>query len=277
MIMTGNPKITTEVIGPEEAAEILKNHNAQNRALKPKAIAQYARAMADGEWTFIGDPIRFDRGGELLDGQNRLTAVVKSGCAQTFVIVRNLEPDTQRYMDAGVKRSPADQLKIEGVAHPRESAMIASLVMHWQGEDLPHMNVKYSTFEVVEFVEANTNGIEAAAKHSAALYHTTRATKGISGAVFFMAAEASEVGTASAFFGLLTSGAGLDNGSPVLLLRNKLIFWASTSGKKPDRAEQLFYYVRCWNGWRKGEELERLQLPRGTNGAIRMSDLKLRS
>jgi hypothetical protein len=277
MTMTGNPKISTELIGPEEAAEILKNHNAQNRALKPKAIAQYARAMADGEWTFIGDPIRFDRGGELLDGQNRLTAVVKSGCAQSFVIVRNLEPDTQRYMDAGVRRSAADQLKIEGVAHPRESAMIASLVMHWQGEDLPHMNIKYSTFEIVEFVESNTNGIEAAAKHSTALYHTTRATKGISGAVFFMAAETAGAGVASEFFGLLTTGAGMVTGSPALLLRNKLISWASTSGRKPERAEVIFYYVRCWNGWRRGEELERLQLPRGTNGAIRMSDLKLRS
>lgn len=276
MIMTGNPKITTEVIGPDEAADILKNHNAQNRALKPKSIAQYKRAMEKGEWTFIGDPIRFDRGGELLDGQNRLTAVVQSGIPQTFVIVRNLEPDTQRYMDSGVKRSPADQLRIEGVALPRESAQIASLVMHWQGLDLPHMNIKYSTFEVVEFVEANTNGIEAAAKHSAALYHTTRATKAISGAVYFMATEAAGAEAASQFFGLTTTGAGLATGSPVLLLRSKLISWASTSGQKPSRGEQLFYYVRCWNGWRKGEELERLQLPRGTGGSIRMSDLKMR-
>lgn len=274
--MTSNPKITTEIIGPDEAKDILDNHNAQNRAFKKKSISQYARAMREGEWTFIGDPIRFDRGGELLDGQNRLAAVVESGCPQTFVIVRNLEPDSQRYMDSGVKRSPADQLKIEGVAHPRESAQIASLVMHWQGLDLPHMNIKYSTFEVVEFVEANTNGIEAAAKHSAALYHTTRATKATSGAVYFMAAEIAGAEAASEFFGLLTTGAGLASGSPVLLLRNKLIFWASTSGQKPTRGDQLFYYVRCWNGWRKGEVLERLQLPRGTGGAIRMSDLKMR-
>lgn len=274
--MKGNPKITTEIIGPEEAADILDNHNAQNRTIKPKTLAQYVRSMQADEWEFVGDPIRFDRGGELLDGQHRLLAVVKSKRPQQFVIVRNLEPDTQRYMDTGAKRSAADQLKIEGVALPRESAQIATLVMHWQGHDLPHMNIKYSNFEIVEFVEGNTNGIEAAAKHAAALYHATRATKGLSGAVYFMAAETAGTDTAAEFFGLLVTGAGLAAGSPVLLLRNKLIFWASTSGRKPERAEQLYFYVRCWNGWRKGEELERLQLPRGTQGSIRMSDLKLR-
>ncbi|HET9144064.1 hypothetical protein [Actinophytocola sp.] len=271
-----NPKITTEMIGPAEAKEILEHHNAQNRAFKRKSINQYTRAMRQGEWTFIGDPIRFDRGGELLDGQNRLAAVIESGIPQTFVVIRNLEPDSQRYMDSGVKRSPADQLKIEGVAHPNEVAQIAALVMHWKGNDLPGMNIKYSTFEIVEFVEANTNAVEAAATHARALYHATRASKGTSGAVYFMAAEAAGAETASEFFGLLTSGAGLDNGSPVLLLRNKLIYWASTKARSRERAEILYFYVRCWNGWRKNEKLERLQLPRDSRGVVTMGDLRMR-
>jgi hypothetical protein len=271
-----NPKITTEVIGPEEAKAILDNHNDQNRTLTKNTVDKYAREMTRGEWAFIGDPIRFDRGGELLDGQHRLAAVVKSGCPQTFVIVRNLEPETQRYMDSGRKRSAADQLKIDGVRNPRECAMIAAMVMHWQGHDLPHMNISYSAAEVVEFAEANSNAIEAAAAHALALYRATRAAKGTSGAVYYMAAEAAGATLASEFFQLLTSGAGLANGSPVLVLRNKLIYWASTTGRAPEPGERLYYFVRTWNGWRSGEELERLQLPRGTGGAIRMSDLVLK-
>lgn len=276
--MAGNPKITTEVIGPDEARKILDEHNAQNRTVKRKTVVQYTRSMKADEWEFVGDPIRFDRSGELLDGQHRLLAVVASGCPQTFVIVRNLEPDTQRYMDAGVKRSAADQLKIEGMAHPRDSAQIASLVMHWKGDDLPYMNIKYSTFEVVEFAECNIDGIESAAMHARTLYHATRATKAISGAAHFMAAEASNATTANEFFNLLITGAGLATGSPVLLLRNKLIFWASSNNRAMarQRHEILYFYVRCWNGWRKGEKLERLQLPRDSGGTITVADLKMR-
>lgn len=275
--MSSNPKITTEVIGPDEAALILANHNDQNRTLTPGTVKKYARAMLKDEWAFIGDPIRFDRGGELLDGQHRLAAVVEAGVPQTFVIVRNLEPESQRYMDAGRKRSAADQLKIDGVRHPNESSQIAALVMHWEANDLPNININYSAFEVVDFAEANSNAIESAALHARALYHTTRATKSTSGAVYYKAAEAAGAEAASEFFGLLTTGAGLDTGSPILLLRNKLIFWASVkANRKPPQGDQLFYYVRCWNGWRKGEKLERLQLPRDSRGVVTMADLRMR-
>lgn len=273
--MTANPKITTEVLGPAEARDILDNHNAQNRSLKPKTVSQYARAMQLGEWAFIGDPIRLDRGGELLDGQHRLAAVVASGCPQTFVVVRNLEPDTQRYMDAGVKRSAADQLRIEGMPSPVESAQVASLVMHWQASDLQAMQVKYSTFEIVEFTESNMDNIEAAVMHAVTLHRAVRAPKATSGAVYFMAAQVAGPTQASEFFGLLSSGAGLDTGSPILLLRNKLIYWASTKAR-PNRLDSLFYFVRCWNGWRRGDKLQRLQLPRDSQGLVTMADLRMK-
>jgi hypothetical protein len=270
--MVAAPKITTELIGPDEAAEMLAQHNLQNRTLAPKTVARYARAMKDGEWQFVGDPIRFDRTGELLDGQHRLAAVVDSGCAQQFVIVRNLEPEAQRYMDAGRKRTAADQLRIEGMKNAHAAAGIANHVMHWLAGDMVNHSTSYSTFEIVEFVESNLDDVEAAVHHARAIHRVSRSGPSVPGAAYFMAVQATDVQTAGEFFSSLAVGTGLESGSPILLLRNKLIDWA-TARTRLERAELAFFFTRCWNAWRKGEKLTKLQRPRGseiTNAALTM-------
>lgn len=272
--MTGAPKITEETIGPDEALEILTEHNAQNRTLSPRTVARYARAMRDGEWEFVGDPIRFDRSGELLDGQHRLAAVMDSGCPQKFVIVRNLEPSSQRYMDGGRKRTAADQLRIEGMKNAHAAAGIANHIMHWQGGDMVHMSTSFSTFEIVEFVELHVDDIEAAVHHAAAVHKTCKTGQAVPGAAYFMAREAAGIEPASEFFNSVSAGLGLTTGSPVLLLRNKLIYWA-TVRTKLQRAELAYFFARTWNAWRKGEELTKLQRPRGTD--IAESHLRMRS
>lgn len=260
------PKITTEMIGPEEAADILATRNKRNRALSPKTVNEYARQMKAGEFPFIADPVRFDRNDNLIDGQHRLAAVVGSGQPQMFVIVRNLDPDTQKYMDAGRKRTATDQLRIEGMPSPSVAASIGRFAMHWQAGDLPGFNTKFSTAEVVDFVESNLDRIEAASAHARGLYRATRSSQAISGASYFMAREVADADAVDEFFNLLVSGAGLDTGSPILLLRNKLIYMSSGNNrsKKAERPELAYFYVRAWNGWRRNEELTKLQLPSGS-------------
>lgn len=270
------PKVTTETIGPEDAAFILDNKNKRNRSITQGTVDQYARAMTNDEWHFIGDPIRFDKDDNLLDGQQRLAAVAQSGCPQTFVIVRNLEKDDQRYMDGGRKRTAIDQLKIEGMTNAAVAAGIASLYLHWQADDLPWFNIKFSTFEIVDWVESNLDTVEAAIKHANAAYQSTRAGKSIMGASYIVFSQATDVDTATEFVNLVSTGAGLSTGSPILLLRQKMIEWANKRmGLRPARHEQLYFVVRTWNAWRKGEKLTKLQLPVGAD--INMSHLRARS
>ncbi|HZA71489.1 MAG TPA: hypothetical protein VE476_01105 [Propionibacteriaceae bacterium] len=269
---SSEPKITTEIIGPEEAQDILDNHNARNRSLSMKTVQQYARAMKLGAFPFIADPIRFDRNGNLLDGQHRLAAVVMSECPQTFVIARNLDRDWQKYMDSGRKRSVADQLRIEGMPRPTVAASIARFVMHWQNGDVPGLNIKFSTAEVVDFVENNLDRIEAASTHAQNLYRATRTSQAISGAAYYTAREVADVALADEFMNQLVSGAGLATDSPILMLRNKLIYMSS-GGRKVDRPELAYFYARAWNGWRRNEKLSKLQLPVG--GTLNAAHLRM--
>ena len=66
------------MVTPELAAEWL-THNTHNRGLKPIAIKRFAEDMTTGDWQWNGESIRFAADGTLLDGQNRLHAIVDSG------------------------------------------------------------------------------------------------------------------------------------------------------------------------------------------------------
>lgn len=83
--------ITVEVISPEEAQAYL-NNNAKHRPIKEKKVAEYMSEMRDGKWKLNGKTICFDTTGRLLNGQHRLSAVVRSGVSLTTVVVRGLDP-----------------------------------------------------------------------------------------------------------------------------------------------------------------------------------------
>lgn len=94
--MKSDPKeygldITVDVITPEQAQEYL-NNNAKHRPIKEKKVAEYMMEMEDGTWALNGKTICFDWNGRLLNGQHRLSAVVRSRVPLTTVVVRGLDP-----------------------------------------------------------------------------------------------------------------------------------------------------------------------------------------
>ena len=84
--------ITVEIITPEQEQQYLDN-NAKHRPIKDKKVAEYMMEMQNGEWRLNGKTICFDWNGRLLNGQHRLSAVVRSGVSLTTVVVRGLDPD----------------------------------------------------------------------------------------------------------------------------------------------------------------------------------------
>mgnify|MGYP006267278459 CR=1 FL=1 len=83
--------VTVEVITPAEAQGYL-NNNAKHRPIKDKKVAEYMEKMQDGQWKLNGKTICFDSNGRLLNGQHRLSAVVRSGVPLTTVVIRGLDP-----------------------------------------------------------------------------------------------------------------------------------------------------------------------------------------
>jgi hypothetical protein len=97
-----------ELITPEIAEAMLtKNHN--NRSCSRATVDLYVRAMLEGQWGECPQPIVLS-GDNLLDGQHRLAAIVKSETSQWFWVCRNAEESVQRHIDRGRPRRVQDVL-----------------------------------------------------------------------------------------------------------------------------------------------------------------------
>lgn len=103
--------VDTKAVTPEMAAFLLEG-NAKNRQAKPAHVEYLSKEMSAGRFKYNGDTIRVDRNGNLLDGQHRLMAVVKSGTTQMMTIVSGLDPEIFTTIDQGTRRTNADMLSV---------------------------------------------------------------------------------------------------------------------------------------------------------------------
>lgn len=104
---------TTELITPELATEYL-SHNCTNRALRGKDVDTLARDMINGKFVLTHQGIAFDSAGNLLDGQHRLSAVVKAGVSVYMRVTRGIKFEDAAFMDIGVKRNLQDGFAFSG-------------------------------------------------------------------------------------------------------------------------------------------------------------------
>lgn len=97
-----------ESISPSRAKEYLAK-NINNRPLSQVASDKLADGFA-ADYQENGDTIKFDEDGNLVDGQHRLTAVVKSGRTIHSWVVRNVSARAIDTIDKVRRRSNGDVL-----------------------------------------------------------------------------------------------------------------------------------------------------------------------
>lgn len=105
MLTTTNATSVVERITPEMAQTILNNHNNGNRNISDVTVRTYANAMRLGEWVLNGEPICFDTEGNLVNGQHRLAAIVKSGCTIEMFVCRGVSSKSFTTYDCGRART----------------------------------------------------------------------------------------------------------------------------------------------------------------------------
>lgn len=115
-----------QLVTPEIAKQLL-DKNLKNRNLKTVYVERYAEDMKSGRWKEdTAEPIKINKHGHILDGQNRLHAVIKSGQPIYFHIVSGLDDSILPFLDSGAARTPGDQFKIHGIKNDvRVSASIS--------------------------------------------------------------------------------------------------------------------------------------------------------
>lgn len=263
--MTTAPNITVEdvMITPTQAKELLREDiNSRNRRIDWKLVDLYARMMLAGEWTFVGDPIRMSITGRLLDGQNRMQALVISGTSQRFLMIKGLPDESQTYMDIGKRRTTADVFTMNTIAYPVLSAAIVTLLLRYSRGKILDNGYKIASSEVLAYYGEHATEIDAAARVASSTKALVPVSPAILGMVHVLASRLADPFVVNEFFETLRSGTNMAPGSPILAARN----WfqrRKTADLRFKRFDALFVLARAWNGWGQNEELSRIILPVG--------------
>jgi hypothetical protein len=244
--------------------EMLKR-NTMNRALRPRLINEYERQMSAGLWREdTGEAIKIASDGILLDGQQRLSALIKANVSLSFLIIKDLDKDVFRVLDSGLKRNPSDVLHIAGISY---AALLAAGIRRYfylvSGKkkltDLSLMWTKISSSEILSIYNARNKFWDAAAKMTDEWYKKYQRILPTSEILalyaFFYDINNDDAFT---FMDSLCNGDDLDTSNPIKHLREKLIF-AKINKKFALRDQQRVALIyKTWNFFRKNKSIKQL-------------------
>jgi hypothetical protein len=118
-------------VTPALAAEWLSRPWVRQRTLARNILAKYARAMIEGRWHQPSiDPIAFTESGELLNGQHRLTALVRTGVTLQMLVAYDVPEDLFDVIDTGRARTAAQFVR---GPNARALASVARMIL-WYDE-----------------------------------------------------------------------------------------------------------------------------------------------
>lgn len=256
------------VITPSEAIEILETRNNGNRKIKRAKVAQYASAMEGGRWKFTPVPLIFEEHtGRLLDGQNRLKAVVVANQAQPFMVCDDAMPDVMVAIDQGASRSPNDHLTTRGIHGGASLApLLLAIIGYSQDPDGMWSVIKpVSNEEYVEAYEANPLLIEEAEGQGKRCNKEWRLISRTDYSfVYYLLKKAGvEQSVIDDFFHRLSYGTELQEDDPVLQFRK----WLANNpdryaGKRDRRQRSVNNIIKAFLLYREGKTVRSFTPPR---------------
>jgi alkylated DNA nucleotide flippase Atl1 len=247
-----------------ELAEKLLGSAAPNRHPSYKMVKAYARDMAEGRWTLNGETIKVNRHGQLFDGKHRCLAVVESGITIQAVIVYDAEEDN---VDSGRPRSYGDVLAMAGEPNARNYAAVIKAVAAWEEGLRPAGRAsgsKVFTFQEKEEIRLKYPEIADTVRVAGMVKAHIPVAPSLLGLCHWLFSRIDPEDAAD-FMNNLADGVGLDEGNPVLTLRNR-IFKDRLSHRGPlHDPDVVALFIMAWNAYREHRSLSRLQLPNPLN------------
>lgn len=258
------PTFVVEDVTPE-MAEAWLGRNIENRNVRQRQVEAYARDMESDAWAFTAEPIKFDRNGDMFDGQHRLQGVVKSGKTVRMLIARNLDPEVRDNVDTGISRQLADILKLRGETHANQLASITRAVFYWESgvRGMPGgNNLKATNSELLDCLRDHPE-LRDISRHALSVGQKTGLTASIAGLTMWLFDQVNPDDSAF-FFDRLSSETGHTREDPIYELRRTLSENARRSGKgERDRTWVLGITIKAWNAYREGRQVSHYRLALG--------------
>lgn len=251
--------ITTQIVKltPELATSLLAK-NSKNRPISKSTVDAYVRAIRRGEWALNGEPIIVFTDDTLGDGQHRCLAVQKAGIPIDAIIMYGIAPDTFGTLNAGKPRNSSDILAIKGELNTRTltTATRAYLTTQLSGRDAATI----TALQIEKCVDEHPH-----LRYWVQRYvSTTRRLNLFPSSLCGYLAVASEkygIEKLDSFLSGLTTGVGLVQGDPALVLRDRFI--AQTRARRLSATHAQAFIVKAINAHLLGKKLPFLRLVDG--------------
>lgn len=254
-------KTTLELITPDLAMKFLEK-NKLNRKLTDRHINFLAQQMRENKWLDTGDTIKFDEGGNLLDGQHRLNAIAKSGKSFEILVVRGLNKKAFEVMDTGKSRSAGDVLSSLGNTNASTLASaVKSILQYNAGKYSDALNNKtgnaVTNSKVLAFVNKHED-LGEIITYCYKIYTRYRFIKPTTLVLLYWIFQEKSVTDTDKFFEQLSLGLDLKEESPIRILRERLIKESQNKRKLPER-DRLALCIIAWNHFRSKKTVKILQ------------------
>lgn len=254
----GVPEARLHRITPQTARVWLKHNNDNYRKIREGYVLQLADSMRRGEWIITGDAIKFDRNGNLIDGQHRLLAVIESGVDIEAFVITQIENAAQEVMDSGRGRTLADRLRRRGEKYYSElSSTLRLLTLMKHAGTFREPWAQYTHLQMINLLEEHPDIRDFYIKQD---LKKIKYPIGLGWALYYLFAQVDEE-DARVFFERLTTGLDLtDPADPILKLRELVIKFSQLP---PGQRIEVFVVgaltIKAWNAWRRGQDVHQLR------------------
>lgn len=280
----GSVRFDELLLNAQDAADLLE-HNREFRARgrstgplrrsnRPQApdgqLESWAKDMVNGDWVLIPHGIALDRDGYLLDGQNRLKALLlaermKPGVEIPMMVSYDWDPDVFDRIDRGRPRSVGDLLAIKGEGNRFSLETTGRLVMHYY-QDLESGASNWlawgkkpiSAHNLLDFIEKAGQPLHDAVNDGRWVNSgTTMLTSGVAAGLYVCRKAwpifEGEVdphlefitGLKLGYEDLESGRVPLAAGDPRAALRN----YVSVKRNGRNRTTHMGVYIKTWNNW----------------------------
>lgn len=250
-------RVSIVTVDPNLAATMLATQKA-NRNLRRAKVDEYANDMKNGNWSFTGESICFNKRGELVQGQHRLNAIIKSGVTLQIVVVYDVDDDAILDMDSGMKRQFSDYLQITGETN---TAVVAGICARMNEYRTGNRRCTHAESRSIldEFPDIHMAAGLASSKYKSVseLLHSPA----VAGFLIW-ATNRIDPDKMTSFFDGVKSGANLVQGHPALVLRDTVLRAFSVASKRPTHNWVLAVTIKAWNAYYDDKPIKQLKYAR---------------
>lgn len=250
--------------------------NKGNRQFYKLTFNRYVNEMNENRWLYNGDSIRFDKQGNLINGQHTLAAIVESNKPQNLNIQAGLSKDAFATIDIGKIRTAGDVLGIAGFYRANTLAAAIKTEIYFRKSNSIATNIGSQRVTNTEIEQWSRNGnvkLMVNAVEYGVGQLRTRGKFFAASTWSFLYYVLSKIDRADAveFLTRLANGTNIaptGRHKAIFMLRDRMASFAEMKQHSKALAAggsrvlmiKIAYTFRAWNAWRKNENIDRLKI-----------------